>query len=731
MTVKFPYFAGDVQRLLDLLLWIEQLGGCKGHSALLVADAGVDYRIALQAKTMALRSFDRCEIVNTNESVMGWPGGPNNLFLTALMHDLPHGGPWLWMETDAVPLHRDWVSIIQQELSANPALVRFYDCTQPGLPPKVASGIAAYNQGPLIEKVRDAVQAEMYKPFDMVINHLMLSQATNTARIQHVWGEKDIPPTFNDSVMPRPRGFMTLAQIEPGVVLFHRNKDGSLIKLLRERTDLSSNISQTRKSCSTGVAVVIPIYRPSNEMLSRCLECVLPQVDEIIVTRQGDGIVPEGLLTHEKIRHVVTPELDIGFGKNVNFGMTHTTKDHVLILNDDVYLAPDAVSKMMEVMKPGVGIVGHLNRYPDGTIHHGGKLMLHQLNGQHPHVDYRKRETSIKQPVEMENTNAASMLVNRNAFFKIGGFDERFKFFCEDDDLCLRMRQNGWAVWYTPFATGIHDGHQETSRRPDLETIKQESNRLYLNLWGWYYNLNKGRSGLGIFKKKCETSIVYIYPLAGASGWREKAVQFVNSYNKNPPGMEHDTIIVCNGAPADSDAQTVFGSMKNVTFLNHDNSGWDIGGYQTASRKSESGMMAFFGAHTYFRNPGWLARMCDAFEQLGDTLYGCTGNQGNMHIGVHPHIRTTAFWCSPSLFNRYPHIVTTTGGGGQRYEMEHGKTCITNWVVRQGKIPWVVGWEFAFPVSSCDSMPEGYHKGNQSSVMVGDRMTAPPYHPVP
>jgi len=92
------------------------------------------------------------------------------------------------------------------------------------------------------------------------------------------------------------------------------------------------------------VTAIIPIYKPSSAMLNKCLRCVLPQVDEVIVTREETGaVLPSNVFQHPKIRYVVTQATGIGFGRNVNFGSRHATSDFLLHLNDDVYLAPNAV----------------------------------------------------------------------------------------------------------------------------------------------------------------------------------------------------------------------------------------------------------------------------------------------------------------------------------------------------------------------------------------------------
>jgi len=224
-------------------------------------------------------------------------------------------------------------------------------------------------------------------------------------------------------------------------------------------------------------------------------------------------------------------------------------------------------------------------------------------------------------------------------------------------------------------------------------------------------------------------TVVYIYALAGADGWRERAVRFVQTYQQYPPGLDHDTVVICNGAPANEDTYAVFAPITGCRFLNHDDSGWDIGGYQFAARTIDCDMMLFCGGWTYFRRANWLLRAWEVYEQHGFALYGSTGHQGQMQNNIHPHVRTTGFWCHPSLLKQYPFLVTQHGAGGQRYAMEHGKNCISNWC-RWHEIPrLIVGWDCVYPLEECDSMPNGYHHGDQSNVLMGDKMTAPPYYP--
>lgn len=223
--------------------------------------------------------------------------------------------------------------------------------------------------------------------------------------------------------------------------------------------------------------------------------------------------------------------------------------------------------------------------------------------------------------------------------------------------------------------------------------------------------------------------IVYIYPATAGEQHTQYALRFVESYNTNPPAIDHETIVVLNASRVTPEIQCMFSSLRNVTFLERDGSAMDIGGYQEAAAKFPCDLMAFFGGSTYFKGGGWLLRMLQVYLKHGPGLYGCHANKGeSWPRRVHPHLRSTGFWCPSDLMNRYPHKITRND---QRYAWEHGPNCFTGWVKSQGLKALLVSWDNEYFEPHWDSCPEGFHRGSQKALLCGDRLTEPPYHPTP
>jgi hypothetical protein len=215
--------------------------------------------------------------------------------------------------------------------------------------------------------------------------------------------------------------------------------------------------------------------------------------------------------------------------------------------------------------------------------------------------------------------------------------------------------------------------------------------------------------------------IVYVYWAKHADIDR-LSKRFVDTYFTRLPGEDHKTTIVCNEGQPMSERRKMFDRLPNVTYLDHDDSGWDLGAYQLAARQSTANMIAFFGTSTYFKREGWLTRMMQSFVKYGNAQYGTMGHQGDLKLKVFPHIRTTAFWMAPSLLNSYPKVINQSGRGGQRYEFEHGPDCFTTWVTKQGLKSWVITWTKDLKFGDWASDPNGYRQGNQSSLLAFDHV---------
>lgn len=231
------------------------------------------------------------------------------------------------------------------------------------------------------------------------------------------------------------------------------------------------------------VSAVIPVYK-QHPRLDRCIKAIPDNVEVVVALDGSDKFSISGA-------DIVSPSTGkrVGFGKTCTRGARVANGEFLLFLNDDCYLNAGAVEQMMKEMKPGVAVVGCLLRYPDGRIQHGGTVRLGIESG-YGHIDHGKVEPSITSPREMEFVTFAAVIVRRKVFFEVGGFDEDYDTYCEDSDLCLRLRKAGWKVIYTPHASAIHDESQTTS--PMKGELWRKSQDVFMKKWRTYFAENAG-----------------------------------------------------------------------------------------------------------------------------------------------------------------------------------------------------------------------------------------------
>ena len=212
-------------------------------------------------------------------------------------------------------------------------------------------------------------------------------------------------------------------------------------------------------------AVVVSHGQPAE--LSRCLAALAPQVDEVVVVANVPGSVgelPVGV-------RVLESERPRGYGANVNAAVRAATGDAVVAANPDAVARPGAVAALAAVMeeRPGCGIAGPQLLYPDGAWQPSrrrfptvaGTLVRRsplrwlfdpkRLQRRHYLLDERPAG-----PVEADWMLGAFLLLRRAAFEELGGFDEGFRLYGEDIDLCYRAAQAGWERWYVPAAVVEH-----------------------------------------------------------------------------------------------------------------------------------------------------------------------------------------------------------------------------------------------------------------------------------
>ena len=173
---------------------------------------------------------------------------------------------------------------------------------------------------------------------------------------------------------------------------------------------------------------------------------------------------------------------NLGFGKGNNLGLRAAKGDYLLLLNPDTKVAPDNFEVMLNFMKqhPEVGIATSKLIRANGELDWACRrseaspwasfTRLFGLQALFPKSklfgSYNLKYKSVDEATEIGCCTGAYMLMSREAYTRVGGFDEDFFMYCEDNDLCFRMRQAGFKIWYYPATYSYHFKGQSSKQVP-------------------------------------------------------------------------------------------------------------------------------------------------------------------------------------------------------------------------------------------------------------------------
>lgn len=235
-----PYAASDAKQAMELLSWINTLGGCHNNPCLLVAANNVPPETLLTMVALAKRSFESVRQIQPSHALPDerWPRGANWLFCTAsswIEENLPR--PWWWNEPDCIPLSEGWLEFLEVDYyrSAKPFLGTVGDEVYVGNQlGRMVNGGAIYPHD-TASRFQD-FDFQSAVPWDIWMSQRILGATHESPLIQHFFGQMHLAPTFRPlHVKGEPVNVFTIEQIRPQAVVFHRNKDGTLINLLRTR----------------------------------------------------------------------------------------------------------------------------------------------------------------------------------------------------------------------------------------------------------------------------------------------------------------------------------------------------------------------------------------------------------------------------------------------------------------------------------------------------------------
>ncbi len=239
----------------------------------------------------------------------------------------------------------------------------------------------------------------------------------------------------------------------------------------------------------------------SGDCLPRCLAAVGSGHGEVVVVDNASPDEDTRRICREfaHVRLIERPHND-GFGMAANAGIASTKGRWILVLNPDAWPMDDAIARLAEFAhsRPRLGAAGPLlidalGRAQRSTIRPplspaalaAWAAFPNTLSGAYGAL--RTRAKVLRHSAaDSEFLQGAAMLLRREAFDQVGGFDESFFMYGEDADLCARFRDAGWGVELSTVARFVHVGAGSTHAVAD---------RMYIELLRSWLRLIAKRKG--------------------------------------------------------------------------------------------------------------------------------------------------------------------------------------------------------------------------------------------
>ncbi len=261
----------------------------------------------------------------------------------------------------------------------------------------------------------------------------------------------------------------------------------------------------------TALSIILVNYNGA-QFLDSCLD----SIEQFSDFSKHEVVIIDNLSTDNSLEIIkaklpscklICSQANLGFSKANNLAVKHSNGEHLLFLNTDTILienTPQLLSDYLTVSQD-VGAVSPRITFRDGSYQLScGKLpnlaiefidkIRYGLDRKWHHIFgslYDKQYSTVQ---EMGWLTGACLMMRRDVFEQIGGFDESFFMYFEDKDICKRVDEAGWKVVYYPKASLIHLLGGSSSG------VQKSANTYYRDSQLYYYQKHLGKFQTAILK---------------------------------------------------------------------------------------------------------------------------------------------------------------------------------------------------------------------------------------
>ncbi len=246
-----------------------------------------------------------------------------------------------------------------------------------------------------------------------------------------------------------------------------------------------------RTSTSPLLSVIVPVHGkwPYTRACLASIAAHRPAVPfEVLVIDDASPDRTAELAAASPGVRLVRSERNMGFVGACNLGASHARGGYLLFLNNDTEVTPGALDALVGAADSDgkIGLVGAMLVYPDGKLQESGGIIWADGSGWNYGRDQDASSAIFHVRRDVDYCSGAAILVRREVFERVGGFDQRYApAYYEDTDLAFAIRATGYRTIVEPRAVVVH--HEGVSHGTDLTAgVKryQELNRAqFVDKW--------------------------------------------------------------------------------------------------------------------------------------------------------------------------------------------------------------------------------------------------------
>lgn len=223
------------------------------------------------------------------------------------------------------------------------------------------------------------------------------------------------------------------------------------------------------------LSIIIVNYN-TNKYIEDCIKSC-PDNSEVIVVDNNSKEKPTNLKAK-----IILNDKNLGFAKAVNIGLKNSSREYILLLNPDTKISAEAINKMIDFYDnhKDAGVVAPKLISKNNVVQKSVRKFPTIIDAFKEYILGRKGEYDFYLPDKtciVDVVVGACMLIKKDLLEKIGGLSEKYFLYYEDIDLCKKVKQAGFNVYFFPESIIYHEVGVSSS--PKSYDLLVQSSKIY------------------------------------------------------------------------------------------------------------------------------------------------------------------------------------------------------------------------------------------------------------